>query len=113
MESDDSLDGFINAIDWAYNENKEKEENSRINIAPKIDTGVSCRFPVLMKNIPYERENQKSPDCKKCQLTKKRLEEKIEKLENTILFQQDQLFELYSHLNARLANLEQKTGNPR
>jgi hypothetical protein len=109
MDSEDSLDAFIESVDWAIEQNAEVEENSQINKAPRIDTGIFCRFPVLMKNNPHERENPKSPDCKKCQMTKKRLEEKIEKLESTILFQQDQLFELYSHLKARVTALEQKS----
>jgi hypothetical protein len=116
MDSEDSLEAFIQSLDQMYDnviddrDNVEASElNGRLTKAPKMDTGIFCRFPILMKKDPRERESPKNGDCKKCQLTKKRLEEKIEKLEATVLFQQDQLFELYSHLKARVSHLEQKT----
>lgn len=113
MDSDCSLDGFLEALN-TYNEKEEKmrspmDEDTEIVTAPKLDKEIFCRFPVLIKNTSRPVESPRNNECKKCALTKKRLEEKIEKLELSILFQQDQLFEAFSHLKARVTSLEEKS----
>jgi hypothetical protein len=121
MDSEDSLDTFLMKINTLIDTSEVEEEveevieeeesehsDDGLNRAPKLDGGIFCRFPLLMKNTPRNKDSTKSFDCKKCQVTKKRLEEKIDKLEADIQLQQDQLFEAYSHLNARVSELEQK-----
>ena len=115
MELLDSLDGFLDAVEYlcdgepaTENVNDEESGDEEIVQAPKLDTAIFSNFRLLMKSSPRNKEMTKVASCKKCELTKKRLEEKIEKLEERLLFQQDQLFEAYSHLNARVDIIEEK-----
>jgi hypothetical protein len=115
MSSDYSLDGFLEAVDFLYESRTETEKEEdvadvekEIVNAPKLDSSIFSNFRLLMKSSPRSKDAVKSPDCKKCDLTRKRLEEKIDKLEAAVLFQQDQLFEGYSNLKARITILEER-----
>lgn len=115
MSSDYSLDGFLEAVDFLCDSRIENEEvdnvapaEKEIVNAPKLDSNIFSNFQLLMKSSPRNKEGSKNSECKKCELTRKRLEEKMEKLEAALLFQQDQLFEGYSNLKARLNILEER-----
>lgn len=108
MNEEDSVDDFLEAVEVLFDSRKNEETEKEIINAPQLDTTIFSNFRLLMKSSPRNRDGSKSPECKKCDLTKKRLEEKIEKLEATLLFQQEQLFEAYSYLKARVTILEER-----
>lgn len=115
MSSDYSLDGFLEAVDFLCESRTEAEKEDsvadaekEIVNAPKLDGSIFSNFRLLMKSSPRSKDTIKSTECKKCDLTRKRLEEKIDKLEASVLFQQDQLFEGYSNLKARITILEER-----
>lgn len=115
MSSDYSLDGFLEAVELLCDSRTEEEKEEdvadvekEIVNAPKLDSSIFSNFRLLMKSSPRSKEVSKTSECKKCEITRKRLEEKIDKLEAAVLFQQDQLFEGYSNLKARINILEEK-----
>jgi hypothetical protein len=115
MNTEYSLDGFLEAVDFLCDSQTgvEKVDNvafaeKEIVNAPQLDGSIFSNFRLLMKSSPRNKDGAKTTECKKCDLTRKRLEEKMEKIEAALLFQQDQLFESYSNLKVRITILEER-----
>lgn len=109
FDTEESLDAFICQVDNYCQENEPKQ----LFIQTPHLNGDFNKYPLLMKNSPQSKDKERSYgfECKKCELVKKQLEMRIEKLEAIVTKQYEELFESYSYLSSKLDTLSSKNGH--
>ena len=83
--------------------------HSVVHEPPQIDMQEAVSFPLLSRLNIKNAKRESQMECSKCVFLKKRCDDKIAYLERIIQSQHEELFEMYSYLNARLSELEKKT----
>lgn len=117
FEDENSLDLFIESVEIMLAEkpiqikieSSDYKEKQPFLFAPTFNNEKSVRIPILKKNESPRREGFSTHDCRKCELYKKQLDDRLLLLEEKMTNQFNELFESYSHLAKQIHIL--KNGN--